>query len=72
MNEESENRLGPAVRAVRRQLGLTPADVSKRTGITASSLSQVEKGEASLTYDKLVKLSQGLAVDISEFLRRSA
>jgi DNA-binding FrmR family transcriptional regulator/transcriptional regulator with XRE-family HTH domain len=58
-------RLGRALRAIRSQMRLTLADVSIRTGVAVSTLSKVENGQLSLTYDKLVQLSEGLQVDIT-------
>lgn len=60
-------RLGRALRAIRAQMGLTLADVAARTGVAVSTLSKVENGQLSLTYDKLWRLSEGLRVDIGAF-----
>ena len=50
-----------------RSLSLTLAETSARTGVAVSTLSKVENGQMSLTYDKLVQLSEGLEIDISTF-----
>jgi transcriptional regulator with XRE-family HTH domain len=63
-------RLGGALRAIRGQLQLTLADVSSRTGIATSTLSKVENEQLSLTYDKLVQLSEGLEIDINAFFEK--
>ena len=42
------------------------ADVSQRTGLPVSTLSKIENGKMSLTYDKLARISAGLEVDIAE------
>ena len=47
---------------------MTLSDVSARTGLAISTISKLEKGQLSLTYDKLMLLSKGLAVDIAELL----
>jgi transcriptional regulator with XRE-family HTH domain len=60
-------RLGRALRAIRARLGISLADVALRTGVSISTLSKVENGQLSLTYDKLVQLSEGLSIDISVF-----
>ena len=60
-------RLGRALRTIRSGLGISLADVSLRTGVSISTLSKVENGQLSLTYDKLVQLSEGLEVDIGVF-----
>jgi transcriptional regulator with XRE-family HTH domain len=60
-------RLGRALRAIRAELGISLADVALRTGVSISTLSKVENSQLSLTYDKLVQLSEGLGIDISVF-----
>lgn len=64
-------RLGRALRAIRNGLGISLAEVALRTGVSVSTLSKVENGQMSLTYDKLVQLSEGLEVDISAFFAAS-
>ncbi|HZP88561.1 MAG TPA: XRE family transcriptional regulator [Burkholderiales bacterium] len=63
----TDAKLGPALHALRRRLKLTLAEVSKKTGVSVSTLSKVERNQLSLTYDKLVRLSRGLDVDITVF-----
>ena len=67
----SETRSNPAkpgavVRAMREQRGWTLAEVSARTGLSVSTLSKVENGKLSLTYDKLYRISKGLDVHIGQ------
>lgn len=59
-------RPGTALRALRVQRGWTLAEVSKRTDLPISTLSKIENGRVSLTYDKLARISTGLGVDISQ------
>ena len=59
---------GDHIRNLRKRLGLTLADVSGRTGLAVSTLSKLEKGNVSLSYDKLMLLSKGLGVDMAELL----
>ena len=61
-------KLAEALRALRRRMGLTMSEVSRRTGIAISTLSKVESGKMSLTYDKLTQLCQGLGVDLADLL----
>jgi adenosine deaminase len=56
-------RLGRALRAIRNGLGISLAEVALRTGVSVSTLSKVENSQRSLTYDKLVQLSEGLKVE---------
>ena len=59
---------GEHIRSVRKRLGLTLAQVGERTGLAVSTLSKLEKGNVSLSYDKLMLLSRGLGVDMAELL----
>jgi len=56
---------GAVLRAQRRKHGWTLAEVSARTGLPLSTLSKIENDKMSLTFDKLLRLSSGLEVDIS-------
>jgi mannose-6-phosphate isomerase-like protein (cupin superfamily) len=60
-------RLAAALRQLRKSSGLTLAEISERTGLSISALSKVQNGQMSLTYDKLVSLSNGLGVDVTYF-----
>jgi len=64
-------RPGAALKALRAQQGLTLAEVSKKTGFTISTLSKVERDKIALTFDKLVRLSEGLQVDITQLFAPS-
>lgn len=57
--------LGSALRAIRKERGWSLADASKATGFSISTLSKVENGQRSLTYDKLVQLASRFSVDVS-------
>jgi transcriptional regulator with XRE-family HTH domain len=61
----SEARPGAIFREERVRRGWTLAEASARTGLPVSTLSKVENDKISLTYDKLVRLSRGLEIDIS-------
>ena len=62
-----EAHLGRALRQLRQQNDWTLADVSEMTGLSISALSKTERNQLSLSYDKLIQLSQGLKVDITTF-----
>lgn len=65
MSAANKSRLGSALRALRKQHGWTLAEVSRRTGFSVPTLSKVENDRVSLAYDKLIRLSEGLGIDIS-------
>jgi transcriptional regulator with XRE-family HTH domain len=62
----SEVLLGNRIRALRSQLGWTLDAASKATGLARSTISKIENGQMSPTYDALIKLAHGFAVDISD------
>lgn len=66
--QEASGQPGAAIRAFRQRLGLTLKEVSARTGLAISTLSKLEMGRASLSFEKLIKISQGLGVEVSELL----
>jgi transcriptional regulator with XRE-family HTH domain len=61
-------RPGAALKAFRERKGWTLAEVSRRTGLTVSTLSKVENGRVSLNFEKLSRLSAGLELDIGILL----
>lgn len=63
---------GSALRSLRKQKHLTLAEVSARTGLPVSTLSKIETGKMSLSYDKLARLSAGLEVDIAQLFEPDA
>jgi transcriptional regulator with XRE-family HTH domain len=58
--------LGSLIRALRSRNGWTLKEMSERTDIPVSTLSKVEHDRLTLTYDKLLQVSQRLNIPISE------
>jgi transcriptional regulator with XRE-family HTH domain len=65
-------RLAECLRAARGARGLTLKEASLRSGLSVSTLSKVENGQMSLTYDKLLQISQGLQMSIAELFEAPA
>lgn len=63
--------LGNIVRHIRNSNGWTLAEMSQHVAIPLSTLAKVEKGHLTLTYDKLVDLSDKLGMSLSDFLNAS-
>lgn len=63
--------LGNIVRHIRTGNGWTLAEMSRRVAIPLSTLAKVEKGHLTLSYDKLVDLSDRLGMSLSDFLTAS-
>lgn len=68
----AEHNPGLFLREFRTEKGWTLVEVSERTGIPVSTLSKVETGKMSLSYEKLVRLSRGLDIDIARLFAASA
>jgi len=58
--------LGQRLRRIRIDKGWTLKDVSERTGVARSTLSKIENGQMSPTYDVLQKITRGIDLDIVE------
>ena len=58
--------LGQILKDLRARRGWTLREMSERAGIPVSTLSKVEHDRLTLTYDKLLQLSQKLRIRISE------
>jgi len=57
-------RPGAMIKAIRIENGWTLAQVSERTGLPITTLSKIENDKISLSYDKLLRISEGLGIDI--------
>lgn len=55
---------GAMLKAIRAERGWTLAQVSERTGLPIATLSKIENDKISLSYEKLVRISNGLGIDI--------
>lgn len=60
----NDSHPGHVLRAARIDQGLSLRALAARIGLPFSTLSKLENGKMALTYDKLVRLAQGLNVDI--------
>lgn len=61
-------QLGANCRQRRAALTLTQAELSERTGIAASHLSHIERGQANPTLEILEQLAKGLETSVVELL----
>ncbi|MBV9528727.1 MAG: helix-turn-helix transcriptional regulator [Sphingomonas sp.] len=63
---------GQALRSARIAKGLTLRELAGRVGMPYSTLSKLENGKMSFTYDKLIRLAQGLGIDLQELMSGAA
>jgi transcriptional regulator with XRE-family HTH domain len=69
MLSPSAARLGRALLAVRRTRGLTQRDVGRLAGVSASAISQAERGSRGLSLETVLELTGALGLSFDEFLR---
>lgn len=69
---DSNGAPGETIRTLRKQAGLTLSDVSTATGLAVSTLSKIEMGRVSLSFDKLTLISRALGLDIAELLNSAS
>lgn len=65
-----EAAIGHEVRAFRKTLGITVADLAAATGLSIGMLSKIENGNISASLTSLQALSNALGVPITAFFRR--
>jgi transcriptional regulator with XRE-family HTH domain len=61
-------QLGQMLSRLRFDNRWTLADVSRRTGVSISSLSKIENNQSAPAYSVLVRLAQGLGIDFAELI----
>jgi transcriptional regulator with XRE-family HTH domain len=69
---DASPRLGSIVKALRQERGWSLADLGVRSRITPSTLSKVERGLLSLTYDRILQLANGLEVAVDQLFQVEA
>ncbi|MBB4567856.1 helix-turn-helix domain-containing protein [Rhizobium leucaenae] len=65
-----ELAIGHEVRAFRKKLGITGADLASATGISLGMLSKIENGNTSPSLTTLQALARALGVPVTSFFRR--
>lgn len=68
-SERERIRIGPRVRALRDNMGLSLRDLAERSGVSATTLSQVERDESSPTLQVAARIAAGLDLKLSQLLR---
>jgi transcriptional regulator with XRE-family HTH domain len=69
MSSHLSDQAGLAVRKLRLAKGWTLSQLSDKSGVPLSTLSKLELGQVSLSYEKLVRLCRALDVDLERFVR---
>ncbi|MEY1673241.1 helix-turn-helix domain-containing protein [Gordonia sp. ABKF26] len=61
--------LGRGIRAARVELGWSQAELGRRVGVSASAISQMERGRLGLSLETAIEVADRLGVDFDELLR---
>lgn len=71
MNRHSvqRQRIGPAVRRLRRSRGLTLDELADEAEVSPSHLSRLERSQTLPSFPVLAKIADALGVDVNEFVR---
>ena len=65
MEERLHQTIGQIVRRLRKEKSLTLKQVARRTGLSPSLLSQIERAESSASVSSLYKIAHGLGVKLT-------
>ena len=70
VNDDTDTvtRFGERIRTLRHAANLSQAELAQRAGLAPSSVSKIETGQMSPTYDVLLRLAKGLSIDLSDLL----
>ena len=58
-------QLGPLMRALRKQAGLTQADMAEHLGITRQAITALERAPEAATFERLMKVWSILGLEVS-------
>lgn len=72
MGNSDPSDVGPGIRAIREELGLSLREVSARAGLSVNAISRIERGDNSPTVASLHLIAEALGVSITEFFVKQA
>lgn len=64
-------KLGAALRAMRKEAGLTAEDLAERAGTTKSTVSRIENELQAPSFDMLERLAAGLEIKVYQLIARA-
>ena len=68
----AKQRLGARIHGLRRERGWTLDKAAAETGVSRASLSKIEKGQMSPTFDAMTKLARGFGLDVTGLIPAEA
>lgn len=66
MNDNINKMFGARIVALRKKAGITQEELSFRCGIHRAYMGTIERGEKSVTLNTVVKIANGLNIEIKE------
>ena len=66
MKKNILNKLARQIIKYRKDLGMTQEDLSKKTGISRSSIAMIETAKRDITISNLSKIAKALNISLSE------
>lgn len=66
MNDNINKMFGARIVTLRKKAGITQEELSFRCGIHRAYMGTIERGEKSVTLDTVVKIANGLNIEIKE------
>ena len=66
--ELTQKQIGSRVKAIRKMKGLSQEELAKRIGLSRSSLTQIERGNRSLTVTELHKMAATFSISLDDFI----
>lgn len=70
--EPGQLPIGPRIKTLRKERGLSLAELARRTGVSEATLSRVENGQTLVSAHHLYRLAGTLGVDITAFFGEGA
>lgn len=61
--------VGDRLRAMRYELEMTLSEMAKRTGVSVSNLSKIERGEVSPSFDVIMRICDGVGIPVEQFVK---
>jgi len=72
MSKHLKTYIGGQVKTLRKQSGLTQADLGEKIGRTAEAISNVETGKSLPSLDTLIAVAEALSVPLTDFFPRGS
>lgn len=70
--EDAHSKLANRIRNWRDEQSLSQAELAAKAGFARSTLSKIENGQLSPTFEILLKIARGFGVDLAELVRAEA